>query len=266
MRKARRVAHNAQRLITWFQPAALVAFLAICLGASACTAGNVRANSTQATKPAMLASFDCSQAANATEKLICSDAQTTALDGKLQQAYKTALSATDASGKKALAKEQRNWIRFNRDMCQDTPCLRQVYSGRIAALEHNAKYIGNDESYCIKPSGYPAGANDCGVSVEVYRDPNDRIDSFNQILSDQNQSGRIIVCRRLIDLWDGTHIGPGRGEESFGGYCVLQKGTQRQDVAICNDEMVGDFQMQPVIPQDMSDKHLIDFMYKCSGS
>lgn len=33
---------------------------------------------------AQAASFDCNKAASTTEKLICSDAETSALDGKLQ--------------------------------------------------------------------------------------------------------------------------------------------------------------------------------------
>ena len=216
---------------------------------------------------ALAASFDCSKAASATEKLICSDAETSALDGKLQQAYKAAMAAaSEATDKKALAKEQRNWITYTRGICQDTACLRQVYTARIAVLARNEKNIENDASYCTKPSGYQGGASDCGVSAQAYRDPNDHTDSFNQSLAKQKQSGRIIGCSRLVDLCDGTHIGPGRGEQTFGGYCVLQNGTQRRSVAICNDDMAGDFQMQPVTPQDMSDTHLIDFTYNCSGS
>ena len=216
---------------------------------------------------ALAASFDCNKAASATEKLICGDAETSALDDKLQQAYKAALAAaSETTDKKALAKEQRNWIAYTRGICQDTACLQQVYTARIAVLARNEKNIENDASYCTKPSGYQGGARDCGVSAQAYRDPNDHTDSFNQSLAKQKQSGRILGCSRLIDLSDGTHIGPGTGEQTFGGYCVMQNGTQRQSVAICNDDMVGDFQTQPVATQNMSDKQLIDFTYNCSGS
>ena len=216
---------------------------------------------------ALAASFDCNKAASATEKLICGDAETSALDDKLQQAYKAALAAaSETTDKKALAKEQRNWIAYTRGICQDTACLQQVYTARIAVLARNEKNIENDASYCTKPSGYQGGARDCGVSAQAHRDPNDRTDSFNQSLAKKKQSGRILGCSRLIDLSDGTHIGPGTGEQTFGGYCVMQNGTQRQSVAICNDDMVGDFQTQPVATQNMSDKQLIDFTYNCSGS
>ncbi|RDS80705.1 DUF1311 domain-containing protein [Dyella psychrodurans] len=211
---------------------------------------------------ALATSFDCSKAASGTEKLICSDAETSALDDKLQQAYKTALLATNAYGKKELAKEQRNWIKYTRGVCQDAACLRQVYTDRIAVLARNEKDIENDESYCIKPSGYQDGIHDCGVYVEAYRDPNDRIDSFNQSLAQQKQSGRIISCSRLIN----QPVGNANSNESFGGYCVLRDGMQRKDVEICNADMTAKFQMQPVSPQDRTDKHLIDFTYtNCYG-
>lgn len=210
---------------------------------------------------ALAASFDCSNAVTTTEKLTCSDAETSALDSKLQKTYKTALTAVAPYSKSNLVEEQRRWITYTRNICLDTACLRQVYADRIAVLGHNAKYIGNDDSYCIKPSGYQGGAQNCGVSVEAYRDPNDRIDSFNQSLAEQKQSGRIIGCRRLIALGSGTHIGPGSGNQNFGGYCVFQDGTQRRSVVICNDDMIGNFQMQPAASQDVSDTHLIDFTY-----
>jgi len=216
---------------------------------------------------AFAASFDCSKAASPTEKLICSDAETSALDSKLQQAYKTALAAvSEAVDKKALAKEQRNWIQYTRGSCQDSACLRQVYASRIAVLGRNVKNVEDGESFCTNSSGDNVDVHDCGISARAYRDPNDHVDSFNKSLVEQKQSGRIIECRRLISLSNGNHIGPGAGEQTFGGYCVLQNGTERQDVEICKDDMVGDFQTQPVKPQVTSDKHLIEFTYHCSDN
>jgi uncharacterized protein len=215
---------------------------------------------------AFAASFDCSRAASTTEKLICSDAMTSALDGKLKQTYKTALAkASEEIDKRSLAQEQRNWIKYTRAICQDITCLQKAYSDRIAILARNEKNIQNDKSYCASPGGRKGNADDCGINAQVYRDPNSRIDSFNLSLVRQKQTGRIIACRRLIDLWDGAHIGPGRGEQTFGGYCVLQNGAQRQNVEICGDDMAGDFQMKQINRMDTSDKHLIAFTYNCSG-
>jgi len=212
----------------------------------------------------LAASFDCGKATSATEKLICSDAGTSALDGKLQEAYKTALAATDAYGKKALGKEQRNWIKYTRGICQDTNCLRQIYSDRIAVLARNEKNVVDGEvySYCELPSdGSHIGGGEC-VNVMPIRDPNSRIDSFNRSLIEHKQSGRIIGCGQLIN----EPVGNANSNESYGGYCILQDGKQRRDVAICNAEMTAKFHMQSVLLQEKSDKHLIVFTYiQCYG-
>ena len=123
---------------------------------------------------AQAASFDCNKAASTTEKLICSDAETSALDGKLQGAYKAALAATDAYGKKALAEEQRNWIKYARGICQDSACLRQAYTSRIALLARNEKHIANGKVYSdCKLPGNQTASGEC-VNVVPIRDPNSR--------------------------------------------------------------------------------------------
>ncbi len=208
------------------------------------------------------ASFDCNKAVSATERLICSDAETSALDGKLHGAYETALAAIDAYGKKELAKEQRNWIKYARDICQDSACLQQTYITRIAMLARNEEHIANGEVYSdCKLPGNQTVSGEC-VNVVSIRDPNSRVESFNQLLSYQKQNGRIIGCSRLIDL----PVGVAGSNHSFGGSCVLQEGTQRKNVRICNDDMFGHFQVEPSTPQDASDKRLVDFTYaQCYG-
>jgi uncharacterized protein len=219
-----------------------VAMLMLGLGSSTCTAGG---NSPQTTAPVVTASFDCSKAVSVMEKLICRDVQTSALDGKMQQTYKTALAAVVPYSKSDLVEEQRHWITYTRNICQNTACLRQVYIARIAMLARNEKII----------------ANEC-VNVVTYRDPSIRIASFNQSLAEQKQSGKIIGCSRLLDLPAGT----AQGNHSFGGICILQDGTQRKDVEICNDDMIGHFHMQSGTQSD-TDKNLVDFIYNnCSGS
>ncbi|WP_232786651.1 lysozyme inhibitor LprI family protein [Achromobacter sp. DH1f] len=211
---------------------------------------------------AQAASFDCNKAVSTTERLICSDAETSALDGKLQGAYETAQAATDAYGKKALAKEQRNWIKYARDMCQDIACLQQAYTARIAMLARNEKHIANGEVYSdCKLPGNQTASGEC-VNVVPIRDPNARVESFNQSLAHQKQKGRIIGCSQLIDL----PVGVAGSNHSFGGSCVLQEGAQRKNVRICNDDMFGHFQVEPSTPQDASDKRLVDFTYaQCYG-
>ncbi|WP_454676864.1 lysozyme inhibitor LprI family protein [Achromobacter marplatensis] len=211
---------------------------------------------------AQAASFDCNKAVGTTERLICSDAETSALDGKLQGAYETALAATEAYGKKELTKEQRNWIKYARDICQDSACLQQAYTSRIAMLARNEERIADGEVYSdCKLPGNQTVSGEC-VNVVSIRDPNSRVESFNQSLAYQKHSGRIIGCSRLIDL----PVGVAGSNHSFGGSCVLQEGTQRKNVRICNDDMFGHFQVEPSTPQDASDKRLVDFIYaQCYG-
>lgn len=211
---------------------------------------------------AQAASFDCNKAVSATERLICSDAEISALDGKLHGAYETALAATDAYGKKELGKEQRNWIKYARGICQDSACLQQAYTTRIALLARNEEHIANGEVYSdCKLPGNQTVSGEC-VNVVSIRDPNSRVESFNQSLAHQKQNGRIIGCSRLIDL----PVGVAGSNHSFGGSCVLQEGKQRKNVRICNDDMFGHFQVEPSTPQDASDKRLVDFTYaQCYG-
>lgn len=211
------------------------------------------------------ASFDCRKATTSTEKLICSDAETSALDSKLQQTYRTALmAAEDAPNKKTLTEEQRGWLVYSRNICEDIACLRKVYAIRIGMLARNEKIIVNDRSSdCIKPSDIGKYKGDNCLNLVIYRDPNEQIKLFNQAIIAQKQNGKIIGCSRLINMPMGT-VG---GENTFGGICTLQDGPQRKDVGICYGDMGGAFQMHMIIPQDNSDKYLIGFTYsQCFAS
>lgn len=205
---------------------------------------------------AMAASFDCTKASGATESLICKNTDISALDDDLQVAYKAAQAAVASFNKPELVKEQRNWIKYTRNICQDAICLKQAYTARIEVLARNDKYIVNKTS-CEMPSN-----NTACVNVVSYRDPAIRIDSFNQSLSEQKKSGKIIGCSKLVNL----PVGHANSNNSFGGICTLQESTQRKKVTICNDDMVGHFAMQPAAAQDVADKDLIDFTYdNCFG-
>lgn len=203
---------------------------------------------------AFSASFDCTKATSPAEVLLCKDSDTSSLDDKLQKAYKAALSEVAPSSKKALIEEQRHWMKYTRDACQDEVCLQQAYTARIAVLARNEKYIIDDSS--CEPSG------DACLNVVTYRDPSVRISSFNRSLVEQKQHGKIISCSRLINL----PVGTANGNNSYGGLCTLQNNMQRKAVKICNDDMFGHFQMQPATPRDVSGNGLIDFTHNyCFG-
>ncbi|WP_266171087.1 lysozyme inhibitor LprI family protein [Dyella subtropica] len=200
------------------------------------------------------ASFDCGKAESTVEKLICGNANVSRLDTQLQDTYQKALSAIDPSSKAKLIGEQRHWIKYTRNLCQDEACLKDAYAARIDVLGRNVKYIVNKAS-CDIPDG-----NSCR-SVVLCRDSSSRIDSFNQSLIKQKMAGQIVGCTSLIAL----PIGYAGSNNSFGGYCTLENGTERSHVKICNDDMVGHFAIEKVTEPPLQ-QDLIEFTNaKCFG-
>jgi uncharacterized protein len=76
-------------------------------------------------------SFDCSKAASAAEKMICTNALLGKLDVALSDNYKQMMMADLGKGGQANVKvEQRQWL-ASRNKCQDTKCLEQSYRKRV---------------------------------------------------------------------------------------------------------------------------------------
>jgi uncharacterized protein len=75
------------------------------------------------------ASFDCTKAASAVEKLICSDAEISKLDDDLAATYAARGRPTG---------DQRRWL-GQRNACKDRECIKNAYSTRLTQLQINAK-------------------------------------------------------------------------------------------------------------------------------
>lgn len=95
------------------------------------------------------ASFDCTKATNAAEKMICGDSELSKLDERLAATYKQALKHAEESyageagyvkqalvpqEKEAVTEEQKRWLKDVRDTCQDKECIEAVYQSRINEL------------------------------------------------------------------------------------------------------------------------------------
>ncbi|MBC8024391.1 MAG: hypothetical protein H7Y89_00220 [Steroidobacteraceae bacterium] len=80
------------------------------------------------------ASFDCSKAATATEKLICANARISDLDEHLGRYYSAARGELGRGGA-CLASTQREWLRKVRNACKDSACLERAYLQRLAELD-----------------------------------------------------------------------------------------------------------------------------------
>lgn len=76
-------------------------------------------------------SFDCSKASTAVEQSICSSRQLSELDESLAAAYR---KATAAGNSEAVTNRQREWLRNERNKCQDIACISNAYTKRIAEL------------------------------------------------------------------------------------------------------------------------------------
>ena len=83
---------------------------------------------------AQAASFDCSKAATATEKLICANQRISNLDEYLGRYYYTA-RAEVGRGAVCLVPNQRDWLQNVRNVCKDAKCLERVYLNRLAELD-----------------------------------------------------------------------------------------------------------------------------------
>jgi uncharacterized protein len=77
------------------------------------------------------ASFDCGKAASEIEKLICGDDELSKLDESLNKAYLEALKRTI---KKQIIKSQRQWLKNERNACQNAECIKKAYETRIWEL------------------------------------------------------------------------------------------------------------------------------------
>lgn len=201
------------------------------------------------------AGFDCEKTTARIEKLICGTPSLSQLDSQLTTVFETALTVVALSSKQTLITEQRNWINHTRDICEDAACIEEAYLKRIDILARNERYIV-DKPSCEIPDG-----NSCR-SIVVLRDPNSRLQSFDQSMSDRNIDGKIIGCKKLIDL----PVGTADGNHSFGGDCVLESHSKRTDIRICNDLMLGRFAIEPLERREEPDHDLIDFTNRqCFG-
>ncbi len=82
---------------------------------------------------AYAASFDCSNAAHPTEKLICADSALSSADEALASAYKARLGI--AIHKASVTHSQRDFVKALRSECTTAACIKTRYDARTTALK-----------------------------------------------------------------------------------------------------------------------------------
>ncbi len=77
-------------------------------------------------------SFDCQKASSFVEKAICQSSKLSNLDDELALAYQAAQDVSKDTD--SLKKQQLNWLKNKRNICQTNSCLEKAYKKRITSL------------------------------------------------------------------------------------------------------------------------------------
>jgi uncharacterized protein YecT (DUF1311 family) len=191
--------------------------------------------------------FNCANSASGVERMVCSDAELSKLDVELNSAYQSALSAASSASKPVLVREQRNWLAYTRNSCDDEGCLKNVYSARIAMLSKNSQWIVNDSPKYETVDGQKR-------IVVFHRDPNEETSFLSKKLSESGD-GRLIECHRLVEL----PVGYANSNSAYGAYCTMIEKGVKKSVAICADKFVGHFSISDLKKSDEDDSSLIEY-------
>lgn len=94
--------------------------------------GSAGKASDAATEKFVKPGFDCIGAATNAERMICASPELSAADAQLSDLYGRVLAASKNRDK--LKADQINWIRTQRNVCSDVPCMLDVYEARKKQL------------------------------------------------------------------------------------------------------------------------------------
>lgn len=110
------------------------------------------------------ASFDCTKARSSMEKLICDDAELSALDDSLAKNYTAARDRLSPIAAKIFTAGQLSWLRFHSTYCfvsydaskadvgQAKQCLVDAYSERIKEFKATGEIINGSHAYSVVDS------------------------------------------------------------------------------------------------------------------
>lgn len=139
-------------------------------------------------------SFSCSYAALSVEHIICQNAELRRLDWELDDSYRRAkLSGVDNS---VLKESQAKWL-TRRNECEDTSCIFEKYTQRVALLKKYADTLTRNTNYYYKPS-YNCEKARPGVEQAICDDNN--LSTYDWHISDVYQRARIYNFSDRFDL------------------------------------------------------------------
>lgn len=108
------------------------------------------------------ASFDCTKAKTKIESLICGDDELSKLDETLSNTFQLVIERSE--DKQKAIKEQKQWLRTERNFCQDVTCLRFEYQNRISAMTAMPNKTFRDCPNCPEMVLIPAGSFEMGAT------------------------------------------------------------------------------------------------------
>lgn len=91
---------------------------------------------------AQAASFDCGKASTKSEKIICGDDELSKLDETLSNLYRQVIERN--IDRQEIVKEQKAWLKDERNVCQDASCMKRAYEARtreVAELLKRPAYV-----------------------------------------------------------------------------------------------------------------------------
>ena len=170
-------------------------------------------------------SFDCNKTSSKAERMICSSKALSRLDQNLAVVYKKLLNnTTDDIKKKFLVSEQRNWIAYVRDACQDEACLSEAYKIRTQYFQMVNSGWGNADS----PHTFEL--------VTVPNQVSAIIGNFQNSLTRSGVNIRLGPCPIVLSA-------PYYRAQVNGAVCMYGDKNQHA-LMMCDDSMVGYFAIQ----------------------
>jgi hypothetical protein len=154
------------------------------------------------------------------------------------------------------------WRRLRRHFCQAVLIMPILVSPSLSIADGVSKnHEPNDDGAMTIRDAEIGIGNASDFTVGFVLDSNARISSFNRAIARRPLRGKITKCSALIDL----AVGIADGNHSYGGLCSYSENGGRASVMICNDEMVGHFQMIKIREQPWL-HDLTDFVLRsCTG-
>ncbi len=143
------------------------------------------------------ASFDCSKASSEVEKMICSDYELSKLDETMNKAYVQALDRAD--NEERMIEDQRQWLKNERNACQNAECVKKAYKARMKELG----WSSSGDEYVLVMS-----KNDC-VCQHMLKIYNEDLKEYGEIKYDQHEEFKAIKWekkRRYLRMEEGRKV------------------------------------------------------------